>query len=593
MAKDSLNNTYNNTDLANQLNAAANSGQTNYGQNYNGQADSQYARGVQSWSEIQAALNNANASQKSPEQQMNESNTRVGTPYQNQTKTEYARGTQSASTNGSLTTPDLTPVLNQWRDAAEQQQLNQIEYSTQKGIDKLQRAEEDAQANFRTAQEQIDADEAQARDNQVLYAEARGDKGGIGAAQYDNVANTAAINRQAVRDQQTKLSTDTWRQIADLRAQGEYQKADALLQVAQTYLSNLMSLEQWAANYGLSVAQFQESIRQWENNYKAQIAEMMGSYDGVETLAARNANRDFDLRAAEAEEQKRQWENEYAAKMAQIMGTYNGQETLEARNQRANLEMEAAKLKEAIREWEANNEINVANLTGMYQGNKTIDAQKAEQELALKLAEVTGYLNGTPTLNREKLAADIASVKGQQTSMEDILSLLQGMSATGANQTNVNSRTTSGSSGGSANSNADTIAIASQLYNSARDAYLRGEITAEEAAATMQRMNVAANEARGLGSVVTAAEDIANVLNGTLKAGSGSTASTTTTTSGKTTTTSGKTTTPTQSLTKRGTSTTTPTVTTAIGSPSQTATVSTLPLSASAKNTITNYLKKK
>ena len=48
------------------------------------------------------------------------------------------------------------------------------------------------------------------------------------------------LNNQA----QTKLSTDTARQIADLRAQGEFEKADALLELNQTYLSKLMEIQQ-------------------------------------------------------------------------------------------------------------------------------------------------------------------------------------------------------------------------------------------------------------------------------------------------------------------------------------------------------------
>lgn len=181
--------------------------------------------------------------------------------------------------------PDLKPILDAWRTAAEKSQQAQIDYATQKGIEELQRAQEDAQKQFKAAQEQISAEEAWNKDNQALYAEARGDKGGIGAAQYDSIMNTAAINRQQVREQQTQLATDTWRQIADLRAQGEYKKADAVLQIAQTYLSNLLELEQWAANYGLSAAQFAESIREWEANFEAQVANITGYYKGSATYA--------------------------------------------------------------------------------------------------------------------------------------------------------------------------------------------------------------------------------------------------------------------------------------------------------------------
>jgi hypothetical protein len=209
----------------------------------------------------------------------------------------------------SLQTPDLKPILDQWRQAAEEQQTRSIDYATEKAITELQRAQEDAQQGFRTAQEQISTEEAVNKDNQALYAEARGDKGGIGAAQYDSIMNTAAINRQAVREQQTKLATDTWRQIADLRAQGEFDKADALLQVSQTYLSNLLSLEQWAANYGLNAAQFAESIREWQSQFDLSVGEVLGEYNGQPTLSAQQA----------------EWNR--ALNEASVTGYYNGEPT--------------------------------------------------------------------------------------------------------------------------------------------------------------------------------------------------------------------------------------------------------------------------
>ena len=82
----------------------------------------------------------------------------------------------------------------------------------------------------------MDINEARAQDNQALYAEWRGDKGGIGAVQYAAVQNAAMEQRRAVNQAQTKLSTDTARRIADLRSQGEFEKADALLELNQAYL---------------------------------------------------------------------------------------------------------------------------------------------------------------------------------------------------------------------------------------------------------------------------------------------------------------------------------------------------------------------
>lgn len=194
----------------------------------------------------------------------------------------YAPGTSDVYTPG-----NMGDYLNQWYQNAQQQQQNTIDFGTNQAILELLRNKQDAEAQYQEQRNQIAIDEAKAKDNQALYAEARGDKGGIGAAQYDAIMNTAAQNRLAVNSAQTKLATDTSRQIADLRAQGEYEKADALLTLSQQYLSQLMSLEQWAAEYNLSVAQFNASLQQWQAEYDLKVADLLGSYNGQQTLSAK------------------------------------------------------------------------------------------------------------------------------------------------------------------------------------------------------------------------------------------------------------------------------------------------------------------
>ena len=194
----------------------------------------------------------------------------------------YAPGTSEVYTPG-----DMGDYLNQWYQNAQQQQQNTIDFGTNQAILELLRNKQDAEAQYQEQRNQIAIDEAKAKDNQALYAEARGDKGGIGAAQYDAIMNTAAQNRLTVNSAQTKLATDTSRQIADLRAQGEYEKADALLTLSQQYLSQLMSLEQWAAEYNLSVAQFNASLKQWQAEYDLKVADLLGSYNGQKTMSAK------------------------------------------------------------------------------------------------------------------------------------------------------------------------------------------------------------------------------------------------------------------------------------------------------------------
>lgn len=201
---------------------------------------------------------------------------------------------------GSGFSDEMKALLDAWRDQAQQQSDAKIDYAVNQAVEELERAKEDAQGQFKEQQEQIALDERQGMDNTALYAELRGDKGGIGKEQYSSVQNTAAQNRLAVSQAQTKLSTDTARQIEDLRAQGEFQKADAALEIAQNYLAQLISLEQWAAEYNLSTAQFQEAVRQWESEFQASMdqfeanldlskAELTGAFsDGTPTLSAKN-----------------------------------------------------------------------------------------------------------------------------------------------------------------------------------------------------------------------------------------------------------------------------------------------------------------
>lgn len=162
-------------------------------------------------------------------------------------------------------------MLKQITDAQKEQAELQAQNTVNNGIKELQRNMEDTQEQFQTQRDQINADEQRALDNQVLYAEARGDRGGIGQAQYGTIQNNAATNRLTVQRQQTKLASDTARQIADLRAQGEFEKANQLLSITQNYLGQLMDLYTWAKETNLGVDEFNSQLEQWEENYRLNL----------------------------------------------------------------------------------------------------------------------------------------------------------------------------------------------------------------------------------------------------------------------------------------------------------------------------------
>lgn len=176
-------------------------------------------------------------------------------------------------------TTELQNLLQQIVDTQKQQGNAQIDYGVQQGINELTRAMEDAATQYQTQRDQATADELRALDNQALYAEARGDRGGIGESQYASIQAAAAQNRRAVNDAQTKLGTDTARQIADLRSQGEFQKADQLLSITQSYLKDLMGLEQWALEANLGVDEFNSRLQQWVDEYNLNVQQFLTDLD--------------------------------------------------------------------------------------------------------------------------------------------------------------------------------------------------------------------------------------------------------------------------------------------------------------------------
>ena len=190
--------------------------------------------------------------------------------------------------------------LEAWREAAARQAEARIDAAVSSGVSELERAEEAAQRQYQVQRDQTAADEANALDNAALYAELRGDRGGIGQAQYNAIQNTAAENRLAVNEAQTEMAAQTQRQITQLRAQGELEKADKLLEISQSYLKQLISLEQWAAEYNLSAAKFQQTVREWENEFALSASKVTGSYQGEDTLTVREYGRQLLAESGEA-----------------------------------------------------------------------------------------------------------------------------------------------------------------------------------------------------------------------------------------------------------------------------------------------------
>ena len=176
---------------------------------------------------------------------------------------------------GKVDTGEQKQQLQELSELQKQQAVGQIDYATRTGVKELQRSYQDALPQYQTERNQVLAEGQKARDNSVLYARANGDKGGIGQAQYNSVQNNTATNLQSVNSAQVKLYTDTSRQIADLRAQGEYEKADKLLTVSQNYTEKLMELEQWAAEQNVGIDEFNAKLDEWQAEYQLSVSKYL------------------------------------------------------------------------------------------------------------------------------------------------------------------------------------------------------------------------------------------------------------------------------------------------------------------------------
>lgn len=79
----------------------------------------------------------------------------------------------------------------------------------------------------------------QGMDNQALMSRVNGQYGGMATAQVGAVQNAYQAQRQQLAQKQQQIAVDTARQMEQLRAQGEFDKADALLSSTQQRLQEL------------------------------------------------------------------------------------------------------------------------------------------------------------------------------------------------------------------------------------------------------------------------------------------------------------------------------------------------------------------
>lgn len=304
---------------------------------------------------------------------------------------------------GRVDTTEQQNILQQMTDNQRQQANQQIDYTVNQGVNELQRAMEDAAPQFQAQRNQIAGQERTARDNSALYSEMRGDRGGIGKAQYDAIANTAATNQLKVNQEQTKLSTDTARQIADLRARGEFDKADKMLEISQEYLGKLMQLKQWADEANISIDEFNIGVDQWEQEYNAKLQQTLGE------LGINAAQYEAGLNLDRQQYLTNQGLSAANTEASQRLGLES-----DVNKQRQDLNNALAQYGLSNAQYMTNQDIN--RLTGILSAYQQNAQNMASTELAA--ANVTGAMSdNTLTLaNREAQAQQLAQAATQMIS---------------------------------------------------------------------------------------------------------------------------------------------------------------------------------
>jgi hypothetical protein len=170
-------------------------------------------------------------------------------------------------------------------DAYAKQQQNSIGYQTEKNVESSVRSYEDAAGDYQSQDKSLAANMYNSMDNQALMSRANGQYGGMAVAQVGAVQNDYQLQRQQLALQQQKLATDTLRDVEDLRTQGEYDKADALLKANQQKFQalyedavrvdeNQYANDQWQTTLDREDTEIQRQQEQTERSYLQQLGQL-------------------------------------------------------------------------------------------------------------------------------------------------------------------------------------------------------------------------------------------------------------------------------------------------------------------------------
>ena len=144
-------------------------------------------------------------------------------------------------------------IKNQYAQMAQEAQSTANQAVTA-GTETLNAGLKKGVSQYKALYEQAQRDQADQIATQRGIEANNGNRGGIGHASYGVAENTYDTEIARIGQAQRQLETDTARQIADLRAQGDYAAADAALasaqaQFQQMYEAQLRADENLRSNY--------------------------------------------------------------------------------------------------------------------------------------------------------------------------------------------------------------------------------------------------------------------------------------------------------------------------------------------------------
>lgn len=197
----------------------------------------------------------------------------------------------------------------------------EVDEATREAIQTLNATLEEFTTVYNQERQKAAYSQAQASDNMVLRNAAAGDLGGIGNKLYSDEQADFDARITQIDLEQANLMSDTARQIADLIAKGEYQKAQNILDIGIANIQNMINEENQIISWKMSLAnnldnldfdkmQFDEGVREYNVSLALNKLQLgLFSPDDAKTLGVSesqaqafadriNALADYDLESA-------------------------------------------------------------------------------------------------------------------------------------------------------------------------------------------------------------------------------------------------------------------------------------------------------